>query len=175
MPEGLTTVVLMLAAGYLFLFLEIFLPGGVLGILGTGLIAYACYLAFELSAGWGLAALTLSFAVAALVVRLFTSSRFGRRMFLVGDPGARDWKAAEAGLDGLVGREGRTTTRLRPAGLAEIEGRRVDVVADAEVLDAGRRVRVCRVEGNRVVVEAVDEPGRERPAASENPSPAAGA
>ena len=54
-------------------------------------------------------------------------------------------------------RTGRTLTPLRPAGLVEIDGRRIDVVADSEFLDAGVEVRVCEVEGNRVVVEAADD------------------
>ena len=68
----------------------------------------------------------------------------------------RDWKAAEAGLEDLVDRQGITLTPLRPAGLVEIDDRRIDVVADSELIAAGVRVRVCEVEGNRVVVEAVD-------------------
>jgi len=75
---------------------------------------------------------------------------------LVGDEGAKGWRANEAGLDALLGQEGTTLTKLRPAGMVEIGGRRVDVVADSEFLDAGIRVRVCEVEGNRVMVEAAE-------------------
>ncbi len=42
-------------------------------------------------------------------------------------------------------------------GLAEIEDQRVDVVADNELIDAGVPIRVCEIEGNRVVVEAIDD------------------
>ncbi len=155
MPEGLFTVVGVLALGFILLFLEIFVPGGVLGVIGGLLTIYACYLAFDLSAAWGSGAVLLSVVVAVTVLRLVAHSRVGKRLVL-GDVGASDWKAAEAALAELVGREGRTLTPLRPAGLVEIDGRRVDVVADSEFLGAGVAVRVVEVEGNRVVVEAVE-------------------
>ncbi|MEE8525636.1 MAG: NfeD family protein [Thermoanaerobaculia bacterium] len=156
MPEGLTAVVLLLAFGYLLLFLELFMPGGVLGVIGTASVLYACYLAFGLSTGWGIIALSLSLVVALVAIRLFTRSRVGKSLMLVGDQGAKGWRANEAGLDALLGQEGKTLTPLRPAGRVEIGDRRVDVVADSEFLAAGVRVRVCEVEGNRVLVEAVE-------------------
>ena len=158
MPEGLLTVIALLALGFILLFLEIFVPGGVLGILGVLAMGYGCYLAFDLSAAWGSAAVGLSVVVAVTAIRLVARSRLGKKLML-DDAGARDWKAAEAGLGELVGQEGRTLTQLRPAGLAQIGERRLDVVADNELVPAGVRVRVVEVEGNRVVVEAVEDPG----------------
>jgi len=52
----------------------------------------------------------------------------------------------------LVGREGVVESTLRPAGMARIDGRRVDVISRGERIDAGELVRVVEVEGNRVVV-----------------------
>ena len=159
MPEGLLAVVGLLALGFILLFLEIFVPGGVLGILGGLLMIYACYLAFGLSSAWGGAAVALSVVVAALAIRLVVRSRIGKKLVL-DDAGARDWKAAEAGLEDLLGAEGQTLTQLRPAGQAEIGDQRVDVVADDELIPAGVRVQVVEVEGNRVVVEAVGDSGQ---------------
>ena len=47
--------------------------------------------------------------------------------------------------------------RLRPAGIAEIDGRRIDVVSDGEMIEPSVTVRVIQVEGNRVVVERVPD------------------
>ena len=44
---------------------------------------------------------------------------------------------------------------MRPAGIAEIEGERVDVVSDGELIDAGQFIEVTRVDGNRIVVRRV--------------------
>lgn len=54
----------------------------------------------------------------------------------------------------LVGKEGRVVGALRPAGIADIEGKRVDVVSDGGFVDAGTPVVVVQVDGNRVVVRA---------------------
>ena len=55
-----------------------------------------------------------------------------------------------------VGEEGVARTILRPAGKAAFGAALVDVVTDGEFLDAGARVRVTMVEGDRVVVEGLD-------------------
>jgi membrane-bound serine protease (ClpP class) len=52
----------------------------------------------------------------------------------------------------LRGQTGVARTMLRPAGTAEIGGRRVDVVTDGEFIDAGTAIRVVQIEGARVVV-----------------------
>jgi membrane-bound serine protease (ClpP class) len=154
MPEGLLQIITLLSVGYTLLLLELFVPGGVLGVLGLIAIGFGCYAAFGMSTGWGLAALGLSLLVTAVGVRIFLRSRFTRRLVL-SNPVARDWKSTEEGLEELLGRQGRTLSALRPAGLMTLGDRRVDVVTDSEFLDAGIEVRVCQVEGNRVVVEAV--------------------
>ena len=59
----------------------------------------------------------------------------------------------------LAGCTGRTTTDLRPAGIARIGEMLVDVVSDGAYIEAGSRVVVCQVEGNRVVVRRADSPG----------------
>ena len=65
----------------------------------------------------------------------------------------------------LAGIEGITLTPLRPAGTAELEGRRVSVVAETGFIESDTRVRVLRVEGNRVVVRALpaEAPGEQAP------------
>ena len=59
----------------------------------------------------------------------------------------------------FLGREGRAATVLRPAGLADIDGVRLDVVTEGEFLDAGTPIVVIKVEGSRVVVDNVETSG----------------
>ena len=51
-----------------------------------------------------------------------------------------------------LGKTGRSITPLHPAGIADIEGHRVDVVSEGEPIDAEQVITVVRVDGNRVVV-----------------------
>ncbi|MEX2486633.1 MAG: NfeD family protein [Nitriliruptoraceae bacterium] len=52
----------------------------------------------------------------------------------------------------LTGAVGVALSDLRPAGVAEIDGERVDVVTEGEYLEAGERVEVVRDEGYRRIV-----------------------
>ncbi len=62
----------------------------------------------------------------------------------------------------LIGQIGTVVTALRPVGKIEIGDRTFSVVSDAEFIDAGRKARVTRVDGLRIVVEPVqEEPPRE--------------
>lgn len=156
MTQDLFQIIALLALGYLLLVMEIFVPGGILGILGLGAIAYGSWLAFALGTLWGTAAVGLSLLVAAAVIVVVVRSKAARRLVLDTRP-SRDWKAPDPQLVSLVGRLGITVSPLRPAGIAEVDDRRLDVVTDSEFLEAGVGVRVTEVEGARVVVEAVPE------------------
>lgn len=60
--------------------------------------------------------------------------------------------ATEKGLGSLLHKEGTAASGLRPAGIAEIDGKRVDVVTQGEMIAEGDRIQVTEVKGNRVVV-----------------------
>jgi membrane-bound serine protease (ClpP class) len=83
------------------------------------------------------------------------------RLFGGSEPLAHDRPAAPAARPGaptdrpLTGRTGTAVTDLRPSGIAEIDGRRVDVVADGEFVRSGEPVAVLRDEGYRRVVRRI--------------------
>lgn len=52
----------------------------------------------------------------------------------------------------LMGLVGKTTSQLRPGGIALIGNQRIDVVTEGEFIEAGQVVKVVKVEGMRVVV-----------------------
>jgi membrane-bound serine protease (ClpP class) len=56
-------------------------------------------------------------------------------------------------LESLLNMTGTSVTDLRPAGMAEINSQRVDVVTDGEYIDADTPIIVTHVTGNRIVVE----------------------
>jgi len=55
----------------------------------------------------------------------------------------------------FLGREGVTTTVLRPTGMAEFDGVRLNVSSRGEFVNAGVKVRIAQVEGSRIVVHTV--------------------
>ncbi len=64
--------------------------------------------------------------------------------------------SVETGIGIRIGDMGQTLTKLRPAGKARFGEAVVDVVAVAEFLDAGTKIVVAEIHGNRVVVKKVE-------------------
>ena len=152
------TYLTLLLLGTALFVLEIFVPGGIAGLFGGLLCLLAAWKAVASFDGWiGLALALLAVVVACgmvfLVVRVFPSTRVGKKLSL--DTDLKESRADDLSLAALKGVEGVADTQLRPAGFATLDGRRVDVVTRGDEIPAGARVRVADVEGNRVVVEAV--------------------
>jgi membrane-bound serine protease (ClpP class) len=156
---------LLVAGGLVFLLVEMFfIPGfGIVGALG--IVAVLAGLALSM-VGAGVTTATLMLAAARVVLsllvaliaslvllRLLPHLPFGRRLILAtGLSAAEGFASAPESDSHWLGRRGRASSTLRPAGIAEIEGQRVDVVSDGELIEAGEPIEVTRVDGNRIVV-----------------------
>jgi membrane-bound serine protease (ClpP class) len=162
---------LLVGTGLLLLAIELFVtPGfgvtGVLGLiallggLGLSLVGAGASLAVILTAtGQVAASLLLALAVSLAMLRFLPRLPFGRRLVLETELAAREGFASAPETDRTwLGKRGTAASTLRPAGIADIEGERVDVVSDGEFIEAGAPVRVVRVDGNRIVVRRL--PGR---------------
>jgi len=132
------------------------LPGhGVAGVLGMLALVAAIVLAFGVPfvfvAVQALAiAIVLTVLVFFFVARAFPQNAFLRRIAFTGVQGA-DYVAAPD-RRALIGRSGIATSYLRPAGVAAIDGQRVDVLTEGDFVAAGSPVVVTRVEGARIFV-----------------------
>lgn len=144
-----------LIAGLLLIGAELFVPGGVLGVIGVFLLILATvtgYLAFpEYGPHVALAILLLTVLSMVAWIKFFPRSRFGRKLTVSTD--LRDSSATERNVESLIGQSGETVSPLRPGGFALFGDRRVDVVTQGEMIDKGERVTVVDVEGNRIVVQ----------------------
>jgi membrane-bound serine protease (ClpP class) len=56
-----------------------------------------------------------------------------------------------------LGKTGRATSPLRPAGIAQFDGERVDVISEGELIEPGEQIKVIRVDGNRIVVRRASD------------------
>jgi len=151
-------IFVILALGLVIMLMEVFIPSyGLLSIAGVGAFAASIYFGFQSSAALGVTVVILIVVLLPIEivigVKLFPETPLGRRMVLRAREKTTDVdRVSGADLEALVGREGVTRTMCRPAGVAEIGGTRVDVVAEGMIVDANRPVVVVRVDGNRVVV-----------------------
>jgi membrane-bound serine protease (ClpP class) len=150
-------VVALALAGVLGILFELHVfPGhGVAGTLGAVALLAAIVLAFGF-AFFFVAVQALSFAIVlsaicfVAITRFFPESAFFHRIAFTGVQGP-DY-VASGDHRALVGRDGVATSYLRPAGVADVGGLRVDVLTEGDFVPAGAPVRVSRVEGSRIFV-----------------------
>jgi membrane-bound serine protease (ClpP class) len=158
---------LLLALLGVFLFaLELFvIPGfGIVGILGLLALLGALVMS-TLGAGshsgfvlWAVVRMGFSVALAIVLTALFLKFLpklpIGRKLILSTALETSDGFSSAPPKDyQWLGRTGLAHSTLRPAGIADFQGHRVDVVSDGEFIDAGAPIRVLHVDGNRIVVQ----------------------
>lgn len=154
MDMAVQVFIILLMAGLILFGAEIFVPGGVLGVIGALCLVAAIVTGFIAFPGLGgyiaIGIILLAGIAVGLWVTIFPRTAIGKRMTVSTD--LKTSKAADDSMAALVGREGEAVSELRPAGYALIDGRRVDVLTRGEMISKGTRVKVVRVEGNRVFV-----------------------
>ncbi|MEG2213492.1 MAG: NfeD family protein [Clostridiales bacterium] len=145
-------------SGLILLALEILvIPGfGVAGI--AGVLAMIISLVFA-APNPASAAISLSIAlVIAIVLILFTLKNrktrhlWSKLILFTKQQTQEGYSSGDSSLSNLLSATGTTSTTLRPAGSATIDGRKVDVVTQGEFISAGAIIEVILVEGQRVVV-----------------------
>ena len=126
--------------GVILLIVEVYAPGfGLPGL--AGLLFCAAGIAVMVAAAFGFTLYSAS------------KGRLSRSKLLLND--AVTEKAGYADFDALgdwVGKQGVAISPLRPAGVVEIEGKRLDVVTRGEFLAEGESVRIAQVQGRQIIV-----------------------
>lgn len=154
---GMGLIVLFLA-GLLLIAIEIFvIPGfGFTGITGIAAIFASLFFIFpDPSLAWAILAAVLVFSTigTVLLIRLFGTSYFWRRISLSESQTSETGYVSSKNYKELVGKTGRTVSTLRPAGIADFDGQRIDVVSEGGYIDSETNVIVVKVEGRRVIVK----------------------
>lgn len=150
----LTTIVGLGAAGLLLMFLEMFLPGLIAGVVGGIMLIVAIVMSYDhYGAEGGNVALVIALILSSIMwwwwATHFQNTRYGKRMTL---QTSVDGKTATHCLAEFVGQSGTAVTDLRPAGTVVIDGRRVDAISDGEFIENGQTVRVLRAQGICIIV-----------------------
>ena len=152
-------IITVLLLGMALIVLECFIPGfGVAGILG-GIFSLFAYAALIPYIGWytGLVALG-ELAVVILCVLLFAKSagKGKNPLILSARADKADGFTANDDNETLINKGGIAESDLRPAGIALIEQKRVDVVSDGEFIKKGSRITVTEVNGRQIKVKIAD-------------------
>ncbi len=154
----------LIAVGFLLLLGELFFTSGTLLVLALTAIAAGVGLAFWYGSTAGLFTLLVVMVAlpvfGGLMARYWPRTRFGRRLVL----SAPDEDATVASmpvnleLERLRGRFGRAIADLRPSGVCDFDGWRVDTITEGMMVEAGQWVRCVDVRAGKVVVRPVDKP-----------------
>ena len=149
--------IILLVLGFALVVIEMYIPGfGAPGILGCILLVGGVIAArpTPLQALF-MAVIIIALLCVALSVFVHSASRgrLARSNLVLKEVSTR--ANVENALHFFVGKEGVARTALRPAGIAEFDGVKLNVLTEGEFIDVGKRVSVSRVEGNRIVVAEI--------------------
>src|SRR5688572_373375 len=133
----MTLIITLLILGAILMFLETLLPGLIAGIIGFICLVAAVILGYS-DYGYQTGTLILAGVIVGLIIgtwcwlKFFPESRMARKFISHGAVG-------ELGVDKpeLLNGMGEALTLLRPSGAANINGQRVDVVAESGLIERG--------------------------------------
>jgi membrane-bound ClpP family serine protease len=164
MTMYLTLAFLLIVTGLLLLLVELIFPSGLLATAAVVAILVGIVLTFEQDTTTGVATLLVLGLVlpiaGKLVFHYWPQTRMGRGLFLHAPEEDATLASAPLNqeLEQLLGRVGRTASDLRPCGVADFDGRRVDVITEGIMVDAGQWVRCIGVHTGRVLVRPIERP-----------------
>jgi membrane-bound ClpP family serine protease len=166
--DNLTLAYILIAVGIILMVAELFIPTGGICFLLAAVFAIAGITLIFLygDTTTGIIALISVFVAAPVLLSalfyLWPDSLWGRRLI----PRAEDNMTiaampANAALEQLKGRMGKAIAPLRPAGIVDFDGKRIDCVTEGMMIDADQWVRCVDVKAGRVVVRLIDKPNLE--------------
>ena len=141
---------------------EVFVPsGGIISVFALACLIGGVAIFFQHSgmAGWigvGIAVVMIP-TVLIIAYKIFPNTKFGKSVTLT--PPEREQGDAipdTAELKDLLGTEGLVLTPLRPVGMCDFSGRRLECVAEGGYVDKGNKVKVINVESTQLTVRAIE-------------------
>lgn len=151
--------VIILLVGLIFLIIEMFTPGfGVFGGLGLVLLVVGIILTastpFEALVMVVILLVILGVALSA-VLHSAAKGKLSKTLILKDSLNKESGYIGTEDLEYFVGKEGIALTVLRPAGTAEFDGIRLDVVSEGEYIPKNSRVKIVQATGRRIVVKKI--------------------
>ena len=163
MDWWLVFAVFLFLASAALLVAEVFVPsGGLLSVCSFACLAGGIVIFFNFSmvAGWigVVVAILMIPTVLILAYRMFPKTRFGKAVTLTPPERERgDAIPDTEAIKELLGKSGLVLSDLRPVGMCDFDGRRVECVAETGYIEKDNKVTVIRVEGTQLTVRMVEE------------------
>jgi membrane-bound serine protease (ClpP class) len=142
---------------------EVFVPsGGLISIFAIICLAGGVAIFFRHStpAGWAGVAIAIVMIPSVLVgaYKVFPHTRFGKKVLLAPpqrEPGEAIADTKE--LKELLGAVGTAITTMRPVGMCDFSGKRLECVAESGYVEKGKKVKVIQVESTQLTVRVIQE------------------
>ena len=141
---------------------EVFVPSG--GLISIGALAciiggIVIFFIHSTTAGWigVIIAVVMIPTILIIAYRIFPRTRFGKSVTLT--PPQREAGDAIADtekLKELLGAVGQVLTPLRPVGMCDFSGQRVECVAESGYVGKGKKVKVIRVQSTQLTVREIE-------------------
>ncbi len=146
---------ILLIIGFTLAVVEMYIPGfGFPGITGgICLVAgIALYAKDDIVAWLVMTVIVVSLLCVALSISIHsaTRGRLSKSKLVLKEVAVSDVSDNDLGY--YVGKNGTATTVLRPAGMGEFEGIKLNILSEGEFIPEGAALVVTRVEGNRIFV-----------------------
>jgi membrane-bound ClpP family serine protease len=142
---------------------EVFVPsGGLISLCALACLIGGAVIFFQHSATAGWIGIGIAFVmipgVLIFAYKIFPKSRFGKSVTLT--PPERQQGDAipdTSELKEMLGKVGVVITPLRPVGMCDFSGQRVECVAEGGYVDKGKKVKVIDVESTQLTVRMIEE------------------
>ena len=159
MYKAIQLPIILQLVGTLVIIAEIIIPsGGILSILAAAIFGYSLYLVFaNISASAGLAFIIADLILVPILIyigiKFIAKSPVTLRTRLSRKDGVTSQSEE---MNDYLGRQGQAITDLRPSGVANINGTRLDVVTRGEYIEKQTQIIVIAVRGNQIIVKQKD-------------------
>ncbi len=153
-----TFIAILIVVGLALIAIDFYLPSFVLGSIGAILMVVALVICYKTyGAEWFALLLilevTLGIGAGYLSIRFFPHTKLGSKMIL--NEMQKDTHTTSQVGENLIGQKGIAQTTLRPIGIAILDGKRLDAVAEAGMIEAGSNIKVVSVQNNNIVVRKI--------------------
>lgn len=149
-------LLLLFIAGFICMFIELVVPGMVIGI--TGLILIVISLLYA-GANFTMTAYAVALALIVAIIGMVVMMKFfGKKLSVLNRMVLFDSTDTESGYvsnvnrTDLLNQTAKTVTALRPSGVVMYNGERIDVVSEGNFIEVDQEVTFVKVEGSRIVV-----------------------
>jgi len=157
----LLLALLLILVGLALIVAEVYwIPGmNVAGIVGVVLVLFGLGYAFTAS-GWltGLAVLAGTLVLGGVLFAMLWRSGSWKQFVLATSLKGSGTERLGENRARYLGREGIAVTPLRPVGIVEIDGERIEVATEGEYIAAGSRVKVVAMDRRRYFVRLASQP-----------------